>query len=131
MALLACCWLPWESFFTRWRGKGPPNNKLYAKTESVAMWQAYWEIQKKLLIVPYVPGSTDNARPLANFEQPILPLEQRQTLLFFRATCLPFLYVNENNTRIGTGKVCFAPLFSPTLQMQPTECQSPTCPAAL
>lgn len=61
---------------------------------------------KKLLIVPYVPGSTDNSRPLVDFEQPILPLEQRQTLLYFRATCLPFQYVNQNNTRIGTGKVC-------------------------
>jgi hypothetical protein len=73
--------------------------------QSVAVCQAYWEISKKLLIVPYVPGSTDNARPLADFEQPILPLEQRQTLLFFRATCLPFMYMYPNNTRISTGKV--------------------------
>ncbi|BDA44690.1 hypothetical protein COCOBI_06-1680 [Coccomyxa sp. Obi] len=67
--------------------------------------QAYWEISKKLLIVPYVPGSTDAARPLADFEQPILPLEERQTLLFFRATCLPYMYMYPNNTRITTGKV--------------------------
>jgi hypothetical protein len=55
--------------------------------------------------VPYVPGSTDATRPLLGFEQPILPLEERQTLLFFRATCLPFMYMYPNNTRITTGKV--------------------------
>lgn len=70
-----------------------------------AALQAYWEIAKKLLIVPYVPGSTDSSRPLLGFEQPILPLEERQTLLFFRATCLPFMYMYPNNTRITTGKV--------------------------
>ena len=70
-----------------------------------AVSQAYWEISKKLMIVPYVPGSTDNREPLLGFQQPILPLEERQNLLFFRATCLPFLYLYPNNTRITTGKV--------------------------
>ena len=68
------------------------------------MAQAYWEISKKLLIVPYVPGSTDAARPLLGFEQPIMALEERQTLLFMRATCLPFMWMYPNNTRITTGK---------------------------
>ena len=68
--------------------------------------QAYWEISKKLMIVPYVPGSSDSAKPLVDFEQPILPLEERQTLLFFRATCLPYMFMYPNNTRITTGKVC-------------------------
>ena len=67
--------------------------------------QAYWEISKKLLIAPYVPGSMDPTRFLLGFEQPILPLEERQTLLFMRATCLPFMYMYPNNTRITTGKV--------------------------
>ncbi|CAK0784428.1 hypothetical protein CVIRNUC_007632 [Coccomyxa viridis] len=67
--------------------------------------KAYWEISKKLMIVPYVPGSTDNREPLLGFQQPILPLEERQNLLFFRATCLPFMYLYPNNTRISTGKV--------------------------
>ena len=67
--------------------------------------QAYWEISKKLMIVPYVPGSTDDREPLLGFQQPILPLEERQNLLFFRATCLPFMYLYPNNTRITTGKV--------------------------
>ena len=52
-----------------------------------------------------MPGSSDNSKPLLNFEQPILPLEERQTLLFFRATCLPILYMYPNQTRISTGKV--------------------------
>ena len=68
--------------------------------------QAYWEISKKLLIVPYVPGSTDSNEPLQGFKTPILPLEERQTLLFFRATCLPYMFMYPNNTRITTGKVC-------------------------
>jgi hypothetical protein len=59
--------------------------------------------------VPYVPGSTNSARPLLGFEQPILPLEERQTLLFFRATCLPWMYMYPNNTRITTGKVSHMP----------------------
>ena len=67
--------------------------------------QAYWEISKKLLIVPYVPGSTDASRPLLGFEQPIMALEERQTLLFMRATCLPFMWMYPNKTRITTGKV--------------------------
>ena len=73
--------------------------------------QAYWEISKKLMIVPYVPGSSDSAKPLLDFEQPILPLEERQTLLFFRATCLPLMYMYPNNTRITTGKVRLRPVF--------------------
>lgn len=71
--------------------------------------QAYWEISKKLLIVPYVPGSSDSTKPLLDFEQPILSLEERQTLLFFRATCLPIMYVYPNHTRISTGKVRLRP----------------------
>ncbi len=76
--------------------------------------QAYWEISKKLVIVPYVPGSSDSRAPLLNFEQPILPLEERQTLLFFRATCLPLMYMYPNNTRITTGKVRLRPRASGT-----------------
>ena len=71
-----------------------------------SLMQAYWEISKKLLIVPYVPGSTDSNEPLQGFKTPILPLEERQTLLFFRATCLPYMFMYPNNTRITTGKVC-------------------------
>ena len=77
--------------------------------------QAYWEMSKKLLIVPYVPGSSDSAKPLLDFEQPILPLEERQTLLFFRATCLPLMYMYPNNTRITTGKVRVRP--RPTMNL--------------
>ena len=82
--------------------------------------QAYWEISKKLLIVPYVPGSTDAARPLLGFEQPIMALEERQTLLFMRATCLPFMWMYPNNTRITTGKARRPPAL-PFLWMCPNE----------
>ena len=102
-------------------GPGNALQTLLCRTEcqsvTGAVSQAYWEISKKLMIVPYVPGSTDNREPLLGFQQPILPLEERQNLLFFRATCLPFMYLYPNNTRISTGKVS-AVLTSCCLQTQ-------------
>ena len=67
--------------------------------------QDYWMMQKKMVIVPYVAGSADMAKPLQHFKQSVLPLASRTTLLHFRAGCLPYGYLFHNQTGVATGKV--------------------------
>ena len=60
----------------------------------------------KLVIAPYVAGSSDTSKPLAGFKAPIKPLKERKTFLYLTASCLPYAYENYNQTKIKGGKVC-------------------------
>lgn len=60
----------------------------------------------KLVIAPYVAGSSDTSKPLMGFKAPIKPLKERKTFLYLTASCLPYAYENYNQTKIKGGKVC-------------------------
>ena len=65
--------------------------------------QDYWTLEKKLLVAPYVPGAVDHNHPLQGFEQAIVPLKQRETLLYWQGGCYPVEPAEE--ATIYTGKV--------------------------
>ena len=65
--------------------------------------QDYWTLEKKLLVAPYVPGAVEQDKPLQGFEQPIVPLKQRETLLYWQGGCYPVEPAEE--ATIYTGKV--------------------------
>ncbi len=68
----------------------------------------------KLVIAPYVAGSSDVAKPLLGFKTAITPIKERKTFLYLTASCLPYAYENWNQTKIKGGKVCTAICLFPT-----------------
>ena len=62
----------------------------------------------RLVIAPYVAGSSDTSKPLLGFKTPLMPLKGRKTLLYLTASCLPYAYENWNQTKIKSGKVRLA-----------------------
>ncbi len=67
--------------------------------------QAYFDIHDKLLIAPYVAGSSDTSKPLLGFKAPVKPIKERKTFLYLTASCLPYFYANANQTKVTGGKV--------------------------
>ena len=69
------------------------------------MWriQDYWTLEKKLLVAPYVAGAVNQDEPLQGFKQPIVPLKQRERLLYWQGGCYPVEPAEE--ATIYTGKV--------------------------
>ncbi|CAK0785134.1 hypothetical protein CVIRNUC_008340 [Coccomyxa viridis] len=63
--------------------------------------QTYWTMADKLLIAPYVPGTSDVAKPLKGFMTKTAPLDKRKALLWFRTKCLP--YIMEGKGRYVNG----------------------------
>ena len=50
--------------------------------------QAYWEM-RKLVVTPNVPNYVNITAPLDTFTRPIVPLEQRNLLMYFSGRCGP------------------------------------------
>ena len=67
--------------------------------------QAYFDIHEKLLIAPYVAGSSDTSKPLLGFKAAVKPVKERKTFLYLTASCLPYFYANANQTKVTGGKV--------------------------
>ncbi|BDA47957.1 probable xyloglucan galactosyltransferase GT14 at C-terminar half [Coccomyxa sp. Obi] len=63
--------------------------------------QHYWTMSQKLLIVPYVPATSDIARPLKGFQMKVTPANERHIMLWFRTKCLP--YIMEGQGRYVNG----------------------------
>lgn len=62
-------------------------------------------MHEKLVIAPYVAGSSDTSKPLLGFKVSFVPLKERKTFLYLTASCLPYAYENYNQTKIKGGKV--------------------------
>ena len=84
----------------------------YERWSEYVSVQDYWEMHDKLVIAPYVAGSSDVAKPLLGFKTAITPIKERKTLLYLTASCLPYAYENWNQTKIKGGKVCTASCLS-------------------
>lgn len=63
----------------------------------------YWEIEKKLLITPYVPNFPDQVRQYQAWETPLKPLAERRLLLYAKTRCQPFK-IRDDGGIINIGK---------------------------
>ena len=50
--------------------------------------QAYWEM-RKLVVTPNVPNYVNITAPMDTFTRPVVPLEQRNLLMYFSGRCGP------------------------------------------